>query len=73
METIQGMVLVVNFFVYFKLNIFCSVVDISDLVHNLDATYANVCCFTGITHIFEKVFRCCQHLRNVKYGLHIVH
>ena len=30
------------------------------------------CCFTDITHISEKIFRC-YPLRKLKYSLHIVH
>ena len=31
------------------------------------------CSFTGITHISEKISRCCLHLRKAVKSLHSVH
>ena len=38
-----------------------------------DARETAICSFTGITHISEKISRCCEHIRKVKYSFHIVH
>ena len=66
----RKMVVMVIFFIildYF----FCFVVAIFDLVHDVEAmvnprwlltAYAHetvICSFTGITHISEKISRCC--------------
>ena len=69
-----------DFFVFLRLLIFCCVVAICDLVHDVETIFhlshvliasgnlllnmsdahetAN-CSFTGITHISEKISRCC--------------
>ena len=56
-----------QFFRIFEINCFCFVVAICDLVHNVELKFplsyvltasAN-CSFTGITHISEKISRCC--------------
>ena len=69
-----------NFFRIFEIIIFCFVVAICDLVHDVeiifyisyvltasgnlfrkmsDACETANCSFTGITHISEKISRCC--------------
>ena len=38
-----------------------------------DARATANCSFPGITHISEKISRCCSQLRKMKYKLQIVH
>ena len=37
-----------------------------------DVRETAICSFTSITHISEKIYRCCLQLREVNYSLHIV-
>ena len=38
-----------------------------------DAREIAICSLTGITHISEKISRCCKQVRKVKYSPNIVH
>ena len=61
----------VNFFAFLKLNFFCFVVAICDLVHYVEAIFANS--FTDIAHISDKNTRCFSQLTKVMYSLRIMH
>ena len=41
-------------FLIFEIIIFCFVVTICDLVHDVEA----ICSLTGVTHISEKISKC---------------
>ena len=47
------MVLVVNFFVFLKLNFFCSVVAIFDLVHDVEAMFPHHYLLTSSGNLSE--------------------
>ena len=61
----------VSFFVFLILFFLCFVVAISDLVHDVETIFhlfmsnmsgareTAICSFTGITHILEKLSKCC--------------
>ena len=38
-----------------------------------DAGETAICSFMGISHISEKISRCCLQLSDVNYSLHVVH
>ena len=64
----RRMISVDNFFRIFEIIIFCFVVAICNLVHDVETIFAN-----SITHISEKISRCCEHLRKTICSLHSVH
>ena len=69
------MVLVVIFFRIFETKLFALsllYVTCKQHLNSSDARETAICSFTGITHISEKISRCCLHLREVNYSLNIV-